>query len=183
MSYNLNFYPNDFNQSGLSNMYNPYTQFNNPNNINLQKIQQETENRLQQIQNNFGINNSQNIDNSQPYYLFCGNKKDWDDFLFLNYGITEKNIFDDYKLFLQAKQELIEEQGKNKINTMKDKIRNGNNMPSNIDSSIQSNVRPEKINGIYNEQHTEFTLGNTSEHSDGLLEPNKTQFKNSNKKK
>ena len=60
----------------------------------------------------------------QRYYLDCGIKEDWDDFLRLNYGITEKDIFDDYKLFLQAKQEIISEQGKSKLETMKERIKN-----------------------------------------------------------
>lgn len=65
--------------------------------------------------NNFGVKQPQMQQNiqqqEQPYYLFCGNKTDWDEFLMLNYNITEQNIFDDYKLFLQAKQEDLKDVG------------------------------------------------------------------------
>lgn len=134
MSYNLNFYPNDINNfnntNGFGNNYNPYTAISDYNS-NFQKIQQDTQNRLQQLQSVIGVqphNNQYNIQqgiekNKQPYYLFCGDKEDWDEFLLLNYGITEQTIFDDYKLFLQAKQELQNEQGQNKINVMKDRIK------------------------------------------------------------
>lgn len=142
MSYNLNFYPNDYNQQNIgnnfSNPYNPYsTLLGLDNGMGYRNIQQFTEN----IVNPFN-NTQQNVQScKKPYYLYCGDKKDWDEFLQLNYGITEQIIFDDYKLFLQAKQELMEEQGQNKINNMKDRIR-GNNF-INVDSTIQSNVKPE----------------------------------------
>ena len=104
MSYNLNFYPNDYNNSAFNTQYvSPYQTAD----LNLKKLQQETENRLKQINqmtNNIGIRQPQVQQNvqqqEQPYYLFCGNKTDWDEFLMLNYNITEQNIFDDYKLFL-----------------------------------------------------------------------------------
>lgn len=72
-----------------------------------------------QVQNN-GVQ-------QQRYCIDCGLKEDWDEFLKLNYGITEKEIFDDYKLFLQAKQEIINEQGRNKLESMKDRIKNNKN--------------------------------------------------------
>lgn len=145
---NLNFYPNDFNSSYNpmnNNMYNPYNVLLGlDGKAGLNQIQQNTENRLQQLQqlqnqynitNNLQQNNTQTQNTQQPYYLFCGNKNDWDEFLILHYGITEQNIFDDYRLFLQAKQEILEEQGKNKKDTMKDKLRN-NNDKSNVKSSV-----------------------------------------------
>lgn len=143
MSYNLNFYPNDYNQQNIgnnfSNPYNPYhTLLGLDNNTGFRNIQQLAENMPSPF-NNMSQQNNQS--SRKPYYLYCGDKNDWDEFLQLNYGITEQIIFDDYKLFLQAKQELMEEQGQNKINNMKDKIR-GNNFV-NVDSTIQSNVKPE----------------------------------------
>lgn len=152
MNYNLNFYPNDLNQNGISNAYNPYaTLLGLDNNAGLKFLQTEAENRLQQIQNQFSPygapqyaqQNTPN-NNQQPYYLFCGNKNDWDEFLMLNYGITEQSIFNDYKLFLQAKQELLEEQGQNKIDTMKDRIKNKDKDKrfTKIDATVQSNVKP-----------------------------------------
>lgn len=194
MSYNLNFYPNDvngFNSNGFGNTYNPYIALSDyNNNLNFQKTQQETQNRLQQLQNIIGtppnqLNNQQsNIpQNIQPYYLYCGDKKEWDEFLMLNYGITEENIFNDYKLFLQAKQELQSEQGQNKINVMKDRIKNNNINKRfvNVDSTIKSNIKPEFTNvNINNNGHN---MDNSIGPNNGILEQNKNKFKNSNKQK
>ena len=58
----------------------------------------------------------------QRYYLDCGNKQDWVEFLRINYGLTETQIFDDYKLFLQAKAELNEDNNKEKLEAMKQKL-------------------------------------------------------------
>ena len=58
-------------------------------------LENQLKNLQQNIQNQFAPQNQ----TQQPYYLYCGNKNDWDEFLMLNYGITERNIFDDYKLF------------------------------------------------------------------------------------
>ena len=140
---NLNFYPNGFNpMSDTNNVYNPYATLLGLNGQEtLKQFQQNLENKLQQLQgqynNNLQQNNTQNQNIQQPYYLFCGNKRDWDEFLILHYGITEQNIFDDYKLFLQAKQEILEEQGKNKKDTMKDKLRSSNDKP-NIKSNVST---------------------------------------------
>lgn len=134
---NLNFYPTDFNQPNI----NPYlNMLGVDTNKLMQNFQQTAESQLKQLQNQFV---PQNQNTQQPYYILCGNKKDWDEFLWLNYKMTEKDIFDDYKLFLQAKQELLEEQGQNKINTMKDKIKNKDNMVT-LDATVQSNIKPEK---------------------------------------
>lgn len=194
MSYNLNFYPNDINNfnntNGFGNNYNPYTAISDYNS-NFQKIQQDTQNRLQQLQSVIGVqphNNQYNIQqdiekNKQPYYLFCGNKEDWDEFLLLNYGITEQTIFDDYKLFLQAKQELQNEQGQNKINVMKDRIKNMNNDKRfvNVDSTIKSNVKPEFSNSFGN--NNGYTIDGSNKHNNVLLEQNKTKPKNIDKQK
>lgn len=194
MSYNLNFYPNDINNfnntNGFGNNYNPYTAISDYNS-NFQKIQQDTQNRLQQLQSVIGVqphNNQYNIQqgiekNKQPYYLFCGDKEDWDEFLLLNYGITEQTIFDDYKLFLQAKQELQNEQGQNKINVMKDRIKNMNNDKRfvNVDSTIKSNVKPEFSNSFGN--NNGYTIDGSNKHNNVLLEQNKTKPKNIDKQK
>ena len=187
MSYNLNFYPNDYNNSAFNTQYvSPYQTAD----LNLQKLQQETENRLKQISqmtNNIGVRQphmQQNVQQQeQPYYLFCGNKTDWDEFLMLNYNITEQNIFDDYKLFLQAKQEVLNEKGQTRINAMKDKIR-GNNTRVQTDGIIQSNVKPNKntqssnINGDNNR----FNMGDNNKLNNGLLGANKQQSKNVGRK-
>ena len=187
MSYNLNFYPNDYNNSAFNTQYvSPYQTAD----LNLQKLQQETENRLKQINqmtNNFGVRQPQVQQNvqqqEQPYYLFCGNKKDWDEFLMLNYNITEQSMFDDYKLFLQAKQEVLNEKGQTRINAMKDKIR-GNNTKVQIDDTVQSNVKPNRniqlpnINGNNNG----FNMGCDNKPDNGLLGPNKQQSKNTGRK-
>ena len=138
---NLNFYPTDFNKQNI----NPYTTLLGLDGSSiLQQFQQNAENKLQQLQSQIPSQFTQTQQNTtqQPYYLFCGNKNDWDEFLLLNYNITEQNIFDDYKLFLQAKQEIIQERGQNKIDNMKDKIRN--NKTVKIDDAIQSNIKPEQ---------------------------------------
>ncbi len=201
MSYNLNFYPNDFNQSGFNNMYNPYSSMMNTNDLSAQKIQAETENRLQQInqlQNNFQNPFNQQTNQQQskkPYYLFCGEKEVWDEFLRLNYSITEQAIFDDYKLFLQAKQELAEEQGKSKIDTMKDRIRNKDvdKRFINVDSTIKSNVKPniqptieqpvQYQPTIVNGNSDSVDMGYSSEPNNGLSKQCGFKPKNTDRKK
>ncbi len=203
---NLNFYPNDYtqnpfnqnmyNQSAFNNSYNPYaTILGLDNGSGLQSVKKEAENRLQQIQSQISsqaLQNQSSQQHQQPYYLFCGNKNDWDEFLLLNYGISEKAIFDDYKLFLQAKQEILEEQGQNKINTLKDKIRNNNgNGINNIDATVKSNIKPNNTTStvqptgeFYNNgNNIGDNLGDNSQPNNGLLEPDKNQSKNSNRKK
>lgn len=186
MSYNLNFYPNDYNNSAYNMQYT--TPYSNAD-LNLQKLQQETENRLKQIQqmsNNFGTKlpiQQSTQQQGQPYYLFCGDKSDWDEFLMLNYNITEQNIFDDYKLFLQAKQEVLNEKGQTRINAMKDKIR-GNNTGVKIDATVQSNIKPNRniqfsnINGDNNRPN----MGDNNKPNNGLLESNQHQSKNTGRK-
>lgn len=184
---NLNFYPSDFNQQTAINPYATLLGLDS-NNV-LQQFQKNAENKLTQLQNQMPSQFSQNNQNvaNQPYYLFCGNKNDWDEFLLLNYGITEQSIFDDYKLFLQAKQEILEEQGQNKINTMKDKIKNKDNIMVKTDATIQSNVKPNKqfvqqpVPTIGDDNST--VNGYISEPNNRQYEQNKQQFKNINKRK
>lgn len=172
MGYNLNFFPNNYGQPNYNN-FNPYANIlgleNNQVFQNMQKSVEDKLGQVQQIQNQFIQQNTQQ--ENKPYYLFCGNKSDWDEFLILNYGITEQAIFDDYKLFLQAKQELIEEQGQQQKNTMKDKIRNNNKGFVNVDSTVQSNVKPTKQpKSIINRECTGSNLEYTGESNNGLLE-------------
>lgn len=128
MSYNLNFYPNE-------NKVNPYLD-------NLNNLYQNAVQNLQQFNNQYTPQNVQK-ENEQAYYLYCGKKDDWQEFLSINYGITEEQIFDDYKLYLQAKQEILQEQGQNKINNMKDKIKSG--VGVNIDNAIKSDIKPNNM--------------------------------------
>lgn len=169
---NLNFFPNDYNQQYTQHL-NPYSNmFGFDANKVLQNFQQSAETQLQNLQQN--IQNQYTQQGQQPYYLYCGNKHDWDEFLMLNYGMTEKSIFDDYKLFLQAKQELVEEQGQNKLNTMKDKLKNKDKMVT-PDASIQSTVKPTKsdivrdTNSVNNEH--------TGKHNNRHVEYNNKQAK------
>lgn len=178
MGYNLNFFPNEYSYPNFNN-FNAYSNLlgfeNNPNFQNIQKNVENRINQVQQFQNQFTQQNVQQ--ENKPYYLFCGNKSDWDEFLILNYGITEQTIFDDYKLFLQAKQELIEEQGQQQKNTMKDKIRNNKGM-INIDSTVQSNVKPTKQpKAVFNRECTGSNVEYTSEPNNGLLERDTKQEK------
>lgn len=179
MGYNLNFFPNEYNQPNY-NSFSPYGNLlgleNNSAFQNMQKNVEDKLNQVQQIQNQF-IQQSTQPEN-KPYYLFCGNKSDWDEFLILNYGITEQAIFDDYKLFLQAKQELIEEQGQQQKNTMKDKIRNNNKGFINVDSTVQSSVKPTKQpKSVLNRERTGTNVEYTGEPNNGLLEHNTKQEK------
>ena len=104
--------------------------FYNPNHVNnLQDLQnnlQEQINKLNELKN-INITATPTSVVQQPlqpqrYYLDCGNKDDWNEFLRINYNLTETQIFDDYKLFLQAKAELSEDTNKEKLEEMKLKI-------------------------------------------------------------
>lgn len=174
---NLNFYPNNYTQQPT----NPYLNvLGIDSNRVLQNFQQTAENQLQNLQQNIQSQfMPQNQNAQQPYYLYCGNKNDWDEFLILNYGMTEKNMFDDYKLFLQAKQEILEEQGQNKINTMKDKLKNKDNSMVVPDASVQSNIKPTKhTNNRYNDS---VNNGDISKPANRQLEHNNRQVKQTNK--
>lgn len=173
MSYNLNFYPNGYNQPDI---YNPYRYTNQYT----QQTLKEAENRLQQLQNQINPAPQQNQpkSNNPPYYLYCGDKDEWDEFLMLNYGITEQAIFDDYKLFLQAKKELMSEQGQNRIDFMKDKIRNKDKGVVNVDSSVKSNVKPR---ANINRGNNGFNLGDSSEPNNGFVAKDKPKPKNTDK--
>lgn len=103
--------------------------FYNPNTMgSLESLQSNLEEQINKLQNLRNLPNNINIQKAPPqlseqrYYLDCGNKEDWVEFLKLNYNLTEKQIFDDYKLFLQAKAELAEDNNKEKLEAMKQKI-------------------------------------------------------------
>jgi hypothetical protein len=179
MSYNLNFYPNGYNQPEI---YNPY-RYSGFNNQYTQQTLKEAENKLHQMQNQINPNSApqnQQKSNNPPYYLYCGDKDEWDEFLMLNYGITEQAIFDDYKLFLQAKQELLSEQGQNKIDFMKDKIRNKDKGFVNVDSSVKSNIKPKQSNNI-NRGNNGFNMGDSGESNNGFMAKDKQKPKNTDK--
>ena len=84
--------------------------------------------KLDQLRNvNFNQSNQQTKVNQplqpQRYYLDCGIKEDWDEFLRINYAITEAQIFEDYRLYLQAKAEIDKDNNKQKLEAMKNKLR------------------------------------------------------------
>lgn len=110
---NLNFYQPD-NNNYLENLRNTL-------NDQINKLDQ-----LRNVSLNVASNNpnNQNVQPLQPqrYYLDCGVKEDWEEFLKLNYNITETQIFEDYRLFLQAKTELHEDANKEKLEQMKSKL-------------------------------------------------------------
>lgn len=134
---NLNFYQPD-NNNYLENLRNTL-------NDQINKLDQ-----LRNVSNQAYQPNNNQTNNPQPqrYYLDCGIKEDWQQFLKLNYGITENQIFEDYKLFLQAKAELHEDANKEKLEAMKNKlaskqkepkIRNVNDTSANSNQSINRN--------------------------------------------
>lgn len=104
--------------------------FYSPHNANslegLQAALQDQMEKLDQIRNisisNSKTNQVQQSLQPQRYYLDCGVKEDWEEFLKINYNLTENQIFEDYKLFLQAKAEIYEDKNKEKLQNMKDKI-------------------------------------------------------------
>lgn len=110
----------------------------------------------------------------QRYYLDCGNKQDWTEFLRINYGLTETQIFDDYKLFLQAKAELNEDNNKEKLEAMKQKLspsrKEKGNVSNDLQSNVQSYVQPTTIQNvqpinnepIYNVSSTNVSNNTTS---------------------
>ena len=101
------------------NFYNP----NNANNLeSLQNALQEQINKLDQLRNMSLKPQVNQPLQEQRYYVDCGKKEEWDQFLKLNYGITEEQIFSDYRLFLQAKEELSQDTNKEKLEEMKRKI-------------------------------------------------------------
>ena len=120
---------------------------------NLQNALQEQITKLDQIRSmdlanyNKPSNNVNNVNqlNPQRYYLDCGNKQDWEEFLKINYNITERQIFEDYRLFLQAKAEINEDRNKEKLEDMKQKLAS----PKNVDNRIKEEFSP---NNISNQQ-------------------------------
>lgn len=116
--------------------------FYNPSNgaslENLQMSLQEQIEKLDQLRN---LDFNQPRRQQQPpqrYYLDCGNQADWEQFLNINYGITEAQIFEDYRLFLQAKAELSQSQDKERLEEMKKKISLPNERRNNEQSHLQS---------------------------------------------
>lgn len=106
---NLNFYnPNATTLESLQNSL--QEQFNKLNELKSIQIGQQSAPKIQQPLQ------------EQRYLVDCGNKEDWNEFLRLNYNLTEREMFDDYKLFLQAKAELSEDNNKEKLEAMKQKI-------------------------------------------------------------
>ena len=87
---------------------------------------------------------------NQPkrYYLDCGIKADWDEFLKLNYGLTETQIFDDYRLFLQAKTELSKDADKEKLEAMKNKLKPKGpiDVANNTNHINESDIEPVQSN-------------------------------------
>ena len=88
----------------------------------------------------------------QRYYLDCGNKQDWVEFLRINYNLTETQIFDDYKLFLQAKAELNEDNNKEKLEAMKQKLAPNRKeeqhimqVVNNDSNNMKQNVSPQVV--------------------------------------
>lgn len=73
---------------------------------------------------------NQQFNQNQPYVIVCGKKEYWDEFLQLNYGLTEKDIFDDYKIFLQAKSEQSQQENQNKLQRFKEQLGGHNIKPS-----------------------------------------------------
>lgn len=122
------------------NFYNPSTM--GASLENLQMNLQDQIDKLNQLKN-LGLNQSnqpvQTISQEQRYYLDCGKREDWNEFLRINYGLTENQIFSDYKLFLQAKAELNENKDKEKLEEMKRKI----TAPSAKEKGNVHNLQPE----------------------------------------
>lgn len=116
--------------------------FYNPSNSasleNLQMSLQEQIEKLDQLRNlDFNQPRRQQLP-PQRYYLDCGNQADWEQFLNINYGITEAQIFEEYRLFLQAKAELSQSQDKERLEEMKKKISLPNERRNNEQSHLQS---------------------------------------------
>ena len=122
---------------------------------NLRNTLNENLNKLDQLRNlNLTAQTPQHNQVNQPlqpqrYYLDCGVKEDWEEFLKINYNITERQIFDDYRLFLQAKSELHETADKEKLEAMKQKIspvkqKENRNVGNNTDATNQLSNRNSK---------------------------------------
>lgn len=60
------------------------------------------------------------------YPVECVNKKLFNEYLKIQHGISEDEFFADYKLFLDAQQELASELVEDKKEEMKNKIKNAN---------------------------------------------------------
>lgn len=118
---------------------------------NLRATLNENLNKLDQLRNMSLTPNSQTSKINQPlnpqrYYLDCGIKEDWEEFLKINYNISEKQIFDDYRLFLQAKSELSETADKEKLQAMKEKISPNTKIKENRNVGNITNDNNQSVN-------------------------------------
>ena len=169
--------------------------FYNPQTNGLEELQRSLQDQLvkldelKKVQNI--ITNPAPVVNPNPrpqldekrYYLDCGNKEDWEQFLKVNYDITEKQIFDDYKLFLQAKAELNEDANREKLDKMKQKLTNkeGNNVQSIYNQPVQS-VHNESVpvhqSNINNQQMDSNNVPTTTMLLPGINVPVTTKVNN-----
>ena len=154
---NLNFYQPD-NNNYLENLRNTL-------NDQIAKLDQL---RNVSLNPSGGGQNTNNTKVNQPlqpqrYYLDCGIKEDWEEFLKLNYGITEAQIFDDYRLFLQAKLELSQDNDKEKLEAMKNKLKPKQQQKGhkvNVPNNTNANVSSANINSKQSmEQHNKEVQG------------------------
>lgn len=145
--------------------------------MNLNFYQPENGNYLENLRNNLNeqiakLDQLKNIslNQNQPkvnqplqpqrYYLDCGIKEDWEEFLKLNYGITEAQIFEDYRLFLQAKVELSKDTDKEKLEAMKNKLKPKQKGKVNVPNTGNNSVQRPIINNKQSmEQHNKEVQG------------------------
>jgi hypothetical protein len=162
--------------------------FYSPNNTNtlegLQNALQEQMDKLDQIRN-MGLTAKQNTPVSQPlqpqrYYVDCGMKEDWEEFLKINYNITEFQMFEDYKLFLQAKAELYEDNNKEKLQTMKDKILGPNKHNKHNNLPITQQVKVDSQGPTTNATNTS---SNNNEYSNKNIRYTSENVSNNNENK
>ena len=135
---NLNFYQpgnNDY----LENLRNTL-------NDNLNKLDQLRNINLSAMQPQQQPSVSQPLQ-PQRYYLDCGVKEEWEEFLKINYNISEQQIFDDYRLFLQAKSELKETANKEKLEIMKQRIAPETKIKEKGNVGNNTNVANQSFNG------------------------------------
>ena len=128
------------------NFYNPH---HTSNLESLHNALQEQATKLDQLRN-IDFNNARIAQpiQEQRYYVDCGKKEEWDAFLRLNYNLTETQIFDDYRLFLQAKAELHQDTNKEKLEAMKKKLSSPNQIASSNSLKTQANIPPTPMNQL-----------------------------------
>jgi len=147
--------------------------FYNPNNQNyLESLQQSINdytNKLNQLKDiTLGNSAPQPAGlNPKHYYLDCGIKDDWDEFLRINYNLNENQIFEDYKLFLQAKVELHEDTDKEKLEAMKKKLSSSSREKIKENASNTTNTPIKHVSDIHKatmEQNTNSNQGKGDKH-------------------